>query len=44
MAVGHLAVKQVGPRTYVIAEPGEKFLDYYAKELEDLEVLLTKTE
>jgi leukotriene-A4 hydrolase len=44
MAVGNLAVKQVGKRTSIIAEPGEKFLDYYAKELEDLEDLLIRTE
>ena len=44
IAVGNLAVKQVGARTYVIAEPGEKFLTRYANELDSLEDLLTRTE
>lgn len=40
IAVGNLAVKTVGTRTSVIAEPGADYLDRYATELEDLDTLL----
>ena len=44
MAIGKLETKSTGPRTAVIAEPGVDALDFYAKELEDLEDLLDSTE
>lgn len=44
IAVGNLAVKNVGPRAYVIAEPGVNFLDFYANELKNLSGLLDMTE
>lgn len=42
IVVGDLAYKKVGPRTGVYTEPS--MLDRCAKELEDLETLLDKTE
>lgn len=33
LAVGNLAVKEVGPRASIIAEPGKDYLDRYANEL-----------
>ena len=44
MAVGNLAVKEVGPRASVIAEPGVEYLDRYANELKNLSGLLDMTE
>lgn len=44
MAVGNLEYKSTGPRTGVIAEPGADALDFYAKELEDLETFLNEAE
>jgi leukotriene-A4 hydrolase len=44
IAVGNLAEKSTGPRTSVVSEPGELYLDRYAKELEDLEKMLNLTE
>ena len=44
IAVGNLAVKVVGPRASVISEPGEKYLDFYANELQNLSMLLNYTE
>jgi leukotriene-A4 hydrolase len=44
IAVGNLRVKNVGPRANVIAEPGAKYLDFYANELKNLSGLLNMTE
>jgi leukotriene-A4 hydrolase len=44
IAVGKLEYQSTGPRTGVIAEPGDDALKKYADELSDLETLLTKTE
>lgn len=44
LAVGNLAVKQVGPRASIIAEPGAEFLDRYANELKNLSGLLDMAE
>jgi leukotriene-A4 hydrolase len=44
LAIGNLEYKSTGARTGVISEPGEDALDYYVKELEDLESFLDATE
>lgn len=44
IAVGNLAVKEVGPRASIIAEPGADYLDRYANELKNLSGLLDMTE
>lgn len=44
MAVGNLAVKEVGPRASIISEPGENYLDFYANELKNVSGLLDMTE
>jgi len=44
LAVGNLAVKEVGPRASIIAEPGPDYLDFYANELKNLSGLLNMTE
>lgn len=44
LAVGNLSYKATGPRTGVIAEPGPDVLDFYVKELSDLETYLNKAE
>ena len=44
IAVGNLETKAIGPKTSVISEPGLDYLDFYAKELEDLETYLAMLE
>lgn len=44
IAVGRLEEKKIGKRSSVIAEPGKDYLDFYAKELEDLDTLLDMSE